>query len=121
MIYQPKFVDSVPEDLEDKVIYISIKYSTVIHKCPCGCGNEVVTKLAPQRWRITFDGETVSLFPSVGNWGMPCQSHYWIEKNKVLWAESWSKEKIRKVQKREASENSKKNKGKGRWWDRFSH
>jgi len=42
--------------------------------------------LGPTDWKLTFDGESVSLYPSVGNWNFPCQSHYWIQENKVRWA-----------------------------------
>jgi len=37
----PEFVESVPPELEDGVIYISMIYGTAIHKCCCGCGEKV--------------------------------------------------------------------------------
>lgn len=80
-----RFVDQVPEDLENGVVYVSIPFSTVIHKCCCGCGHEVVTPLAPNGWQLIFDGASVSLHPSIGNRALPCRSHYWIERNRVLW------------------------------------
>jgi hypothetical protein len=67
----------------------------------CGCGVEVVTPISPTDWRITFDGETVSLFPSIGNWSYPCRSHYWIKRGKVIWAEDWSDEEIRHARDRD--------------------
>ena len=79
-----KFVDLIPNDLEYGVIYISIKYSTAIHKCMCGCGNEVVIPISPNDWQLLFDGETVSLYPSIGNWNFRCRSHYWIVNNKII-------------------------------------
>jgi Family of unknown function (DUF6527) len=85
-----KFVESAPTKLEEGVLYVSMTYATVLHKCCCGCGNEVVTLLSPADWRLTFDGETISLHPSVGNWGLSCQSHYWIDRNKVRWGKPWS-------------------------------
>jgi hypothetical protein len=91
-----KFVEFVPDELEDGILYVSITYATVLHKCACGCGNEVVTPLSPSDWQLTFNGETISLFPSIGNWSFPCQSHYWIRKNEVVWVRDWygeSKEK----------------------------
>lgn len=89
-----KFVDIIPDSLEENTIYVSILYSTVIHKCPCGCGNEVVTPLSPHGWQLTYDGETITLFPSIGNWSLSCRSHYWIRQNEIKWAESWSEEMI---------------------------
>lgn len=89
-----KFVHYVPERLDDGVVYVSIEYATAVHRCLCGCGEEIVTPLTPTDWELSFDGETVSLDPSIGNWNLPCRSHYWIKKNRVRWAEKWSQYEI---------------------------
>lgn len=89
-----EFVDYIPDVLQEGTLYISIKFATALHKCCCGCGHEVVTPLSPRDWKLIFDGETVSLDPSIGNWSFPCQSHYWIRRNKVVWARRWSKREI---------------------------
>jgi hypothetical protein len=89
-----EFVEFIPTRLEEGTLYVSVTYATVVHKCCCGCGNEVVTPLTPRDWKITFDGETVSLHPSIGNWGFPCQSHYWVKRNQLVWAGQWSQEEI---------------------------
>lgn len=89
-----EFVEFIPEELEEGVLYISIPYATTTHPCACGCGNKVVLPLHPTHWKITFDGETVSLSPSVGNWSFPCRSHYWIKEDRIQWAKKWSKEKV---------------------------
>jgi hypothetical protein len=89
-----EFVEHVPDDLVDGMLYISIPYKTVIHKCCCGCGHEVVTPLNPTDWELTFNGENISLSPSIGNWSFPCQSHYWIRRSRVSWARRWSPEEI---------------------------
>jgi hypothetical protein len=89
-----RFVESAPEQLEDGILYVSIKYKTALQRCLCGCGNEVVTPIRPTDWTLSFDGNSVSLDPSIGNWGLPCRSHYWIEKNMVRWAAAWSKKEI---------------------------
>lgn len=98
MILAHKFVKSVPDVLEDGVIYVSVDYATAIHKCCCGCGNEVVTPLTPEGWKLTFDGKTVSLDPSIGNWNFKCKSHYWITRNIVEWCPKWDEQ--RKIQKK---------------------
>jgi hypothetical protein len=87
-------VHHIPERLIGGEIYVSIEHGTVVHSCCCGCGNEVVTPLTPTDWRLIFDGETVSLDPSIGNWGYPCRSHYWITRNQVRWARQWSQDEI---------------------------
>ena len=89
-----QFVDSIPQQLEDGILYVSMKYGTAVHKCYCGCGQEVVTPLSPTDWRLTFDGETVTLFPSIGSWSLRCRSHYWVTRNRVEWARSWSDAEI---------------------------
>ena len=82
---QHEFIHLIPDALDDGVLYVSIPYATVIHKCCCGCGNEVATPLDPSDWEMVFDGKSISLSPSIGNWSLPCQSHYWIDRNHVRW------------------------------------
>jgi Family of unknown function (DUF6527) len=89
-----KFVEYVPDKLENNVLYISIEHCTAIHKCMCGCGNEVVTPFSPDAWQLCFDGKTVTLYPSIGNWNFKCKSHYWIIKNKVKFVKGrWFRKK----------------------------
>lgn len=91
---QHEFVKFIPDSLEPGVLYISIPYATTTHLCMSGCGQEVVLPLSPQQWKLTFDGQTASLSPSVGNWSFECQSHYWIERDAIRWAGQISKEAI---------------------------
>lgn len=81
-----EFVEYLPDVIDEGVLYVSIAFCTVIHRCGCGCGSEVATPLDPSGWKVTFDGETISLSPSIGNWSLACQSHYWIRNNRVRWA-----------------------------------
>ncbi|MDZ7840900.1 MAG: DUF6527 family protein [Gammaproteobacteria bacterium] len=89
-----EFVRTIPDELEERTLYISMDYATVVHKCCCGCGQEVVTPLSPTDWKLTYNGESVTLFPSIGNWGFDCRSHYWIDNSTVRWAEQWTPEQI---------------------------
>lgn len=89
-----EFVEYIPERLKDRTVYVSIPFATAAHKCCCGCGKEVVTPLTPTDWQLTFDGETISLEPSIGNWSFACQSHYWITRNELKWAPRWSQKEI---------------------------
>ena len=88
-----EFVHFIPQDLAEGTLYLSISFATAIHLCCCGCGNEVVTPLDPKCWRLTFDGKSVSLQPSIGNWSLTCQSHYWITRNNVHWVPRWTERK----------------------------
>ncbi len=94
IILKHEFVEFIPDDLKEETIYISIRFATASHKCCCGCGEKVVTPLRSTDWKLIFDGKTISLDPSIGNWSFKCQSHYWIKNNRVRWAARWSKEEI---------------------------
>lgn len=87
MLVRPEFVKVIPDPhlMEDDVLYVSIAYATAIHKCACGCGHQAVTPLSPEEWSLTYNGEAISLRPSIGNWGMTCRSHYWIRDNRIIW------------------------------------
>lgn len=89
-----KFVETIPDKIESGIVYISLEYTAVVHKCFCGCGNEVNTPLSPTDWKVTFNGDSISLYPSVGNWNLACQSHYWIKNNSVYYAEKWLKDDV---------------------------
>ena len=90
-----EFVNHIPDILDDGVMYVSIPYTTVMHRCCCGCGNEVVTPLDPTEWEIVFDGKSVSLSPSIGNWRLTCQSHYWIHQDRVRWVSRLSRFEVK--------------------------
>jgi hypothetical protein len=83
IVLKHEFVEFIPGNLTPGTIYISTRFGTV------------VTPLRPTDWKLIFDGKTVSLDPSIGNWSFPCRSHYWIRNNRVQWAESWSSDKVR--------------------------
>ena len=99
-----EFVEFIPDELKERTLYISHTYGTAVHKCCCGCGREVVTPLSSTGWQLTFDGKTVSLYPSIGSWSLPCQSHYFITKNKVVWAPKWTKKQIARGRAQETRE-----------------
>lgn len=105
-----QFVDSIPETLNGGTLYVAMDFATAVHKCCCGCGKEVVTPLSPTDWKITYDGVSVSLSPSIGNWSFKCRSHYWIVRNAVKWAGQWSPEEI-------AAGRAHDRRAKGRYFD----
>lgn len=94
-----QWVRFIPGKPEPGILYISREYKTATHLCCCGCGLEVVTPLNPAKWNLTDHGNSVSLFPSIGNWSFPCRSHYWIDHNRVRWAGAMSEKQITKVRK----------------------
>ena len=89
-----EFVEFIPKERQEGVLYVSIPYATAVHNCFCGCGLKVVTPISPVGWQLTFDGETVTLSPSVGSWSFPCRSHYFIRRDAVVWGGNMSQDEI---------------------------
>lgn len=98
---RPEFVEVIPERLENGVLYICEQYRTVVHNCCCGCEQEVVTPLGPADWSLRREADAVTLHPSIGNWSFPCQSHYFIRRNKVIWERSMSWSEVARVRRRD--------------------
>lgn len=100
-----EFVEKIPAVLEEGRLYISIRYRTASHLCACGCGTRVVTPIKPAKWNFTYDGETVSLSPSIGRWQLPCKSHYWIRNDQVEWSTGWTDEQIERGRRRDEEDH----------------
>lgn len=88
-ILEPMYVNAIPIELEKGKLYVSLMYGTAQHLCPCGCGNRIVTPLNKTGWTLRYDGK-ISLYPSIGNYEINCQSHYFITDNEVKWVTSES-------------------------------
>lgn len=80
----PVYVDFMPINMEEGKLYISLRYGVAMHFCPCGCKEKVVTPLSENGWTLKYNGK-ISLFPSIGNYYLGCQSHYFILDNKIDW------------------------------------
>ena len=92
---RPKFVDLIPDNITEGVLYVSIRFATATHKCACGCSELVVTPIRPTDWTLIWDRDTISLWPSIGNWNFQCRSHYFIRKSKIVWVRKWSDSEIK--------------------------
>lgn len=103
-------VRRVPKELRFGVLYVCFECNVVVHLCACGCGEKVVLPIDPDFWSVKYDGETVSLAPSVGNYQFPCRSHYWIKENRVVWV----MDSVPQMPKKKARKRKQK-----RWLDRF--
>lgn len=97
-----RFVGEIPDKLVPGELYVSLEHSTAAHSCCCGCGSEVVTPLSPAYWQMGFDGEEVSLTPSIGNWSYDCRSHYFITRGRVEWAGTFNDGEVEAVRERNA-------------------
>ncbi len=92
--FSHQIVEFIPERLEEGMLYVSHRYKTAVHKCACGCGEEVVTPLSPADWSIEVENGGATVDPSIGNWSFACRSHYFIRKGKVVWAGQMSRRQI---------------------------
>jgi hypothetical protein len=82
---QHRYVEFIPKDLDEGILYISTRFKTASHLCCCGCGSKVITPLNPAKWRLVDQGSAVSLSPSIGLGALPCRSHYWIKRSRIDW------------------------------------
>lgn len=87
-------VELMPATLEAGVLYVSKKYKTATHLCCCGCGNKVVTPLKAGGWQLSFKSGAPTLYPSIGSFALPCESHYYIRAGRVDWAPRWTKAEV---------------------------
>jgi hypothetical protein len=102
-----RFVETIPDSIEPGVLYVSMEYATAAHRCCCGCGEEVVTPFSPAQWQMSFNGDAVSLHPSVGNWNLRCRSHYVVREGRVIEAPQWTKEEIEAGRRRDEEARTK--------------
>lgn len=87
-------VQYMPVELESGVLYVAEEFGAAAHLCPCGCGCKVRTPLGPTEWSLEETKSGPSLYPSIGNWQLPCKSHYWITQGEVIWSVEWTSEQI---------------------------
>ena len=86
IVLKPVFVEAIPQlpEMEDGTLYVSMRFATLSHLCPCGCGRLVDVTLDPATRSLTYDGEHLTLRPSIGV-KFPCRSHYSIVRNAIMW------------------------------------
>lgn len=79
-----RLVKCIPEELEENVLYVSKEFGTASHLCGCGCKTEIVTPIGDNWWTFHENCGLFSLTPSVGNYQIPCKSHYFITNNQFV-------------------------------------
>jgi hypothetical protein len=99
--FELRKVQYMPAKLEPGILYVAEEFGAAAHLCACGCGTIVRTPLDPTEWSLTVTEDGPSLYPSIGNWQEPCQSHYWIERGKVRWAAKWTSRQIEEGRRKE--------------------
>ena len=89
MTFRTEFLKQMKGSPERGVLYVMKEFEIVVYLCPCGCGLEICTafgNLWPgNRWKLTLDGDKVTLDPSIAVRG-GCKSHFWIKENRIVWA-----------------------------------
>lgn len=96
IVLKPMFVEVIPRlpEMEEGILYVSMRFATLSHLCPCGCGRLVDVTLDPATRSLTYDGRYLTLRPSIGV-KFPCRSHYSIIRNSVKWYRPISKSDAR--------------------------
>jgi hypothetical protein len=84
----------MPKELKPGVLYVSNEFGAAAHLCACGCGSKIRTPLGPTEWTLQETDRGPTLHPSIGNWQLACQSHYWLRGGEVIWAPKWTAEQI---------------------------
>jgi hypothetical protein len=115
-------VQYVPKLLESGILYVADEFDIAVHLCACGCGSKITTPLGPAEWKVIENNGLPTLSPSVGNWQLPCRSHYLIIGGKTRWAGQWSEAQI--LAGRRAEETRRETYYAARaherkWWARF--
>ena len=67
------------------------KFKWAILMCPCGCGERLDVCLMPSarpRWELTLREGRASLSPSIWVPRERCGSHFWLQRNKIIWCRS---------------------------------
>lgn len=106
MKYKLELVHYLPTDLSPGFLYVSEEFGIAVHLCPCGCGSKIRTPLGKTDWVLKKTKMGPSLYPSIGNWQLPCQSHYWITEGTIVWAKRWTSEQIYEGHRREEERNN---------------
>lgn len=89
-----QYVHFMPNELNSGILYVSQEYGIAGHLCPCGCGNKIMTPLESTEWSFYEEKGEPTLYPSIGNWQLPCRSHYWINKGTIEGSYDWTDEQI---------------------------
>jgi Family of unknown function (DUF6527) len=83
-------VQYMPRELSPGILYVSEEYAVAGHLCVCGCGSKVITPLGTAEWTFSERNGRPTLRPSIGNWQLPCRSHYLITDGRIQWSGQWS-------------------------------
>jgi len=82
----PVYTDTLPNVsiMDEGIIYISIEFGVTGHRCLCGCGELTILPInnvidgKDHGWKMTDKDGKLTFTPSVGNFQIPCKSHYII-------------------------------------------
>lgn len=98
-------VHYMPKEFEAGILYVSEEFEVAGHLCPCGCGNKIITPLGPTDWEFVEEDGKATLDPSIGNWQIPCRSHYWITDGEIDWSYQWTDKQIKEGRRAEEKRN----------------
>lgn len=102
MRYELRPVDRIPRELEAGIVYHSEEYELGALLCACGCGHRI-NLLVPDSHRISSDGGSVTVRPSILVADGACLSHYFITSGEVEWSYPFSSAQARSVMQRQVA------------------
>lgn len=95
--FKVEIVDKIPYELKNGILYVCLRCNVIVHMCACGCGEKTVTPIDKKfGWVMKYDGQAITLKPSIGNFSIPCRSHYYITDNNVEWLDSYQQKDYKK-------------------------
>jgi Family of unknown function (DUF6527) len=85
-------MDDLPADIGLNIYLIRRggTYRWAVLQCPCMCGRRVEVNLMRSRypyWRVRKHAGSISLSPSLWVSEELCGNHFWVKRNRVVWAE----------------------------------
>ena len=111
-------VNAAPKAMKPGVVYHDTDFEFAEMLCPCGCGHRI-TLLVPEGHRISVDGITPSISPSIAVCDAPCGSHFFIQNGEVDWLAGFSPSHSAWVMKRQMTRHVINDLSSRSRWERF--
>ncbi|WEX08943.1 DUF6527 family protein [Chelativorans sp. AA-79] len=84
MKYRYLWVERIPTQMQEGVVYHTEEFELAGLLCACGCGHRI-TLLVPDSHQVWNEGGYATIRPSVGVFDAPCKAHYVITAGNVQW------------------------------------
>ena len=89
-IVQIDSMSELPRRLGNSLFVVGSPPKWAVLRCPCGCGERIdvnLMKSKAPRWTLELEQDGASLNPSLWMPADKCESHFWIRRNRICWAD----------------------------------